>query len=415
MIHILPMAERRAARRPSRRLLLSAAGSLVLGGFLWLNWTWIGGAALLARGARVPELGAALGLILLSYLISSQVFHVALRSLGRDLGILRLWATTVTAIVISQSIPAGGAASYAFLMGAFKRRGVPAGEAALLAALEALSYVVAMTLVGAFSMVYILFRVVDGPGAAGPVAAGLAGIVCLAALGVVLTRDEQTLRRWIATIGRGLARVRSRPDGGGRMEQSVAELVRGRALLAARPGTVVALVAIQIVALAGHSLALLLILASLGANAGFGVALAAFGVTLLTSTFNVLPGGGGTVETALAAVLMEFAIGPAAIPAAILFRLLNFWALTPIAIAGYVWVRHGRPIHPRGTPFPDNNAPVLTAAGVVASLVEVERRRGFQYNARHDSRGRPATRRPPRRGVPRIALARCRPMKWMGR
>ena len=344
MIHILPMAERRAARRPSRRLLLSAAGSLVLGGFLWLNWTWIGAAVVLARGARLPELGAALGLILLSYLISSQVFHVALRSLGRNLGVLRLWATTVTAIVISQSIPAGGAGSYAFLLGAFKRRGVPAGEAALLAALEALSYVIAMTLVGAFSMVYILLGVVDGPGAAGPVAAGLAGVACLAALGVVLTRDEQTLRRSIAPLARGLARVRRRPDAGGRVEQAVAELVRGRALLAARPGAVVALVAIQIAALAGHSLALLLILASLGASAGFGVALAAFGVTLLTSTFNVLPGGGGTVETALVAVLMEFAIGPAAIPAAILFRLLNFWALTPIAIAGYVWVRHGRPI-----------------------------------------------------------------------
>ena len=346
---VRPAGERRGARRPSGRLTLSAAGSLALGGFLWLNWAWIGDAVALVRGARLPEVGGALGLILVSYLISSQVFHVVLRSLGRDLGVLRLWATTVTAIMISQSVPAGGAGSYAFLLSAFKRRRVPAGEAALIAALEALSYAGAMILVGAFSMVYILLKVVDGSGAGGttgPAVAGLVGVVCLATSGVVLTRDEPTLRRWIAPVGRAVARLRGQPDDGGRVEQAVAELVRGRTLLAARPGTVVLLVAIQIVALAGHSLALLLILVSLGASAGFGVALAAFGVTLLTSTFNVLPGGGGTVETALAAVLMELAIGPAAIPAAILFRLLNFWALLPVAIAGYMWVQHGRPAEP---------------------------------------------------------------------
>jgi len=167
-------------------------------------------------------------------------------------------------------------------------------------------------------------------------------VLSLAAGGFVLTRDEPTLRRWTAPIARALAWIQRRPDDGGRVEQAVAELVQGRAFLAARPATVVLLLAIQILALAGHSLALLLILVSLGANASFGVALAAFGVTLLTSTFNVLPGGGGTVETALAVVLMELAVGPAAIPAAILFRLLNFWALLPIALAGYVWTLHGR-------------------------------------------------------------------------
>jgi uncharacterized membrane protein YbhN (UPF0104 family) len=335
-----------AERRLSGRLILSAAGTLALGGFLWLNWRWIGDAVALVRAAGIRELGGALGLILLSYLISSQVFHVALRSLGRNLGVLPLWTTTVTAIVISQAVPAGGAGSYAFLLSAFKRRGVPAGEAALLAMLEALSYAGALILVGVFSLVYILFHVVDGLGAGGlvaPAIAGLVGVVCLAAVGLVLTRDELTLRGWIAPVGRALARLRLRPGAGNHGERVVAELVRARGLLAARPGAVVVLVAIQIVALAGHSLALHLILASLGASAGFGLTLAAFGVALLTSTFNVLPGGGGAVETVLAAVLMNLAVGPAAIPAAILFRLLNFWAMSPIAIAGYFWLRRPHP------------------------------------------------------------------------
>jgi uncharacterized membrane protein YbhN (UPF0104 family) len=68
------------------------------------------------------------------------------------------------------------------------------------------------------------------------------------------------------------------------------------------------------------------------------VALAAFGVALITSTFNVLPGGGGTVETVLGAVLLHFGVGAAAVPAAVLFRLLNFWALLPLAIGGYSWL-----------------------------------------------------------------------------
>lgn len=344
MTQVLPRVSERLTGRRSTSLLLSVVGSLALVTFLWLNWTWIADALTLVRDARLSLLSGALALIFVSYLISSQVFHVVLRSLGRDLGILRLWTTTVTAIVISQSIPAGGAGSYAFLLDAFKRRRVPAGEAALLAALEALSYVGAMALVGVFSMTYMLFQVVDGSSAGGTAsvaAAALLGAVSLAGGVAVMTRDELTLRAWSAPVGRAIARLRRLPDDGSQMERIVGELVRGRSLLAERPSTVVLLVAIQIAALAGHSLALMLILVSLGASATFGIAVAAFGVALLTSTFNVLPGGGGTVETALAAVLMELAIGPAAIPAAILFRLLNFWALMPIAIAGYVWAQHG--------------------------------------------------------------------------
>jgi uncharacterized membrane protein YbhN (UPF0104 family) len=330
--------------RTTAPIVLSLVGSLVLGAVCWLNRAWLVDALLLVENARVSLLGGALGLILLSYFVSSQVFHVVLRSLGRDLGVLRLWATTVTAIVISQSVPAGGAGSYAFLMSVFKRRKVPAGEAALLAALEALSYVGAVGIIGAWSVAYILFQTVGRAGSEGALSylgAVFAGAVCVAGGCVVVTRPERTLRRWSALVGRGVARLRRRPDDGSGLDQIVAELVHGRSLVAARPLTAVVLVAIQTVALIGHSLALLLILSSLGVSGSFGVALAAFGVTLLTSTFNVLPGGGGTVETALAAVLMEFAIGPVAIPAAIVFRLLNFWALVPLAYAGYLWVQHG--------------------------------------------------------------------------
>jgi uncharacterized protein (TIRG00374 family) len=123
-----------------------------------------------------------------------------------------------------------------------------------------------------------------------------------------------------------------------RIEAFVAEGLRNRDLVLARPQLVVVLVVIQLIALSGHGLALLLVLHSLGVAPGFAVALAAFGVALLTSTFNVLPGGGGTVETVLVTALLQLSVGEAALPAAVLFRLLNFWALLPVAAAGSSWL-----------------------------------------------------------------------------
>ena len=51
------------------------------------------------------------------------------------------------------------------------------------------------------------------------------------------------------------------------------------------------------------------ILRSLGTSTSFLTVLSAFGIALLTSTVNVLPGGGGTVEAALVAVLTHLGVG----------------------------------------------------------------------------------------------------------
>ena len=41
-------------------------------------------------------------------------------------------------------------------------------------------------------------------------------------------------------------------------------------------------------------------------------------------------------------VLGFLAVGPAAVPAAIIFRLLNFWLLLPPAALGYAWLMRRR-------------------------------------------------------------------------
>jgi uncharacterized protein (TIRG00374 family) len=341
-----------AARLQSRwRLALGLLISLGILALVLLNRAWIAEALGLARGASPLWLAAALAIILGSYLISSQVFNVVLRSLGHRVGWLRLWATALVAIVTSQSLPAGGVGSYAFLLHTFRRRGIPAGQAALVSTLEALSYAGAMLLFSSFGLAYLASRALASDASGESLLAPLlaVGVALLAISGVIaiLTRGEATLTRWMLAahnaLNRALRYARNPDDSGDEawVRRTVAELARGRALVVERPGMIVSLVLIQMTALSGHSLALYLILVSLGAHISFLAVLAAFGIALLTSTFNVLPGGGGTVEAALVAALAELGAGAAAVPAAILFRLLNFWIMLPLAAVCYGWLMGG--------------------------------------------------------------------------
>jgi len=317
---------------------LSVAASVLIMVLVWFNRSWLVDALGLARSARTELLAASLGMILLSYLASSRVFGVVLGSLHHRVGAMRLWATAVTAIVISQSIPAGGIGSYAFLLSAFRRRGIAAGHAALLAALEALSYAAAMLLIGVFSVAYLLVHATAGGGAlAAPLTAGAVAVVTISGAVWALQRPERTLRRVVIHIS-ALLPARRRRAAARSLHRIAIELLRARELLTTQPRLVALLLTVQLVALCGHGLALMLLIWALGAPCSYGVALAAFGVALITSTFNVLPGGGGTVETAVVAVLLQLGVGAEAVPAAILFRLLNFWALLPVAGVGYFWL-----------------------------------------------------------------------------
>jgi uncharacterized protein (TIRG00374 family) len=324
---------------PSRwKLITSALISLAIIVLAYLNRAFIYEAFGLVRAANHWWLLAAFVLICLSYLVSSQVFNIVLRSLGYRMGMLRLWATALVAIIVSQSVPAGGVGSYAFLMTNFNRRGVSPGESALIASLETLSYAVAMLIVFSFSIVYLAVRGLDAASAS-----LIAGVVALTVIGAAvfaLTRPEAILRRWVTGAQLAVGRLLGRRWTGAWADKIVGELVRGRALMASRRRDVVLLVLIQLTALSGHSLAMLLTLKSLGVSSNFGTVLAAFGIALVTSTFNVLPGGGGTVEAALVAVLTQLGVGPAAVPAAIIFRLFNFWLLAPVAAACYHWLMH---------------------------------------------------------------------------
>jgi uncharacterized protein (TIRG00374 family) len=292
------------------------------------------------REVRPAWLLLAFSLELLGFFLASQIYYRALRSLGYRLSALRLWATALVAIIISQSVPAGGVASYAFMVQTFRRRGVAPGHAALVATLEALSYAGGMLVLFGFGLGYLLVR--TGFGAAQDnsdslIAAGVALFVIGVAI-FVLTRDQAVLLRWLLPIKNGLARLLRRTWSDAPIHRLVEELARGRALIAARRGELAMLVLIQLCAMTAHSLALLAVLYGLGVKTSLFVVMAAFGIALITSTFNVLPGGGGTVEAVLVLTLTQLGVESEAYVAAVIFRLLNFWLFLPLALLAYRWL-----------------------------------------------------------------------------
>jgi uncharacterized protein (TIRG00374 family) len=216
----------------------------------------------------------------------------------------------------------------------------------LVATLEALSYAAAMLIFAIFGVAYLASRTLaadpDGSSLLAPLLAAGIALLLIGGLLLVLTRDQATITRWLLRIHTLLFRTLRRPRSAAWVGATVAEITRMRALVAERRGMIVLQVVIQLIALSGHSLGLYLVLRSLGTAPSFLTVLSAFGIALLTSTVNVLPGGGGTVEAALVAVLAQLGAGAAAIPAAIVFRLLNFWVMLPIAAVCYGWLAHGR-------------------------------------------------------------------------
>jgi uncharacterized protein (TIRG00374 family) len=343
------------------RITTSVALSLAILVMAVLNRDWLLEAFSMVQEARPFWLVVALATILVSYFITSQVLVVALRSLGYKFGLLRIWAITLVAVVFSQSVPAGGLGSYAFLVGIFNRQGVPSGKATLAASLEMLSYISAMLLVFLFSLIYLLIHGL-GANLVSYVAAGAAVLLVSGAV-FVLTRSTERLTNWLMSIKNSAARLFRRNWSDDRVHHIVDELTRGRTLMAESWHELVWLIPIQIAGLCGHSLAMLMVFWSLGVETSFFVVLTAFGIALITSTFNVLPGGGGTVEAALGLVLNRMGTGMAAFPAAIIFRLLNFWLILPVAAGCYYWLMHYQQEEPRedetdgSQPAPDGFTP----------------------------------------------------------
>src|SRR5205085_377286 len=209
---IAPVPPALPARRQSGwRLVIGVLMTLGILVLAFFKRMWLLEAIGLARAAQPAWLLLGLVTIMLSFLISSQVFQVVLRTLGYRLGVLRLWTTAVVAIVTSQVIPAGSVGSYAFLLKSLQRRGVAPAEAALVATLEALSYAGAMLLFAVFGLAYLASRIVaadpNGSSLLTPVLAIGIALLLISGMVLLLTRSAATLTRWLMRLHRLIART----------------------------------------------------------------------------------------------------------------------------------------------------------------------------------------------------------------
>jgi uncharacterized protein (TIRG00374 family) len=301
----------------------------------------------LVLSARPGWLALAALAILAGFLCAGQIYGRVLATLGYKARSLWLSAAALVTMLLSQALPVGTVASYAFLTTSLRRRGVPAASVAVIASLELLSWGGAMLILFVYGMVYVLLTTHNST-VAGASLTGFATVALM--IGVYLfigTRPRDTMHRWALRAKRLLDRVVGPVWSEAQVRHTVEELSHNRQLMIEQPLRVLMLICLQLTIFTLHSLALLAILHALGVPIMPPAALAAYGLALIVSAYTVLPAGGGTVEAALTVALSVQGVPlEAAIGATVLFRLFNFWLMLPVGAFCYrLLLRHPARAH----------------------------------------------------------------------
>jgi uncharacterized protein (TIRG00374 family) len=300
------------------------------------NWPTIRDAMKLMRHARPGWLALGVLSVVAGFVCAGQIYGRVLGILGYRLPQLWLISAAMVSILISQTIPAGTVASYAFLTASLRRRGIPATSVALLASLELFTWIGGMLALFCFGLIYKVIFLGDSSTAPITYPAAAVALTAVGGIAFAITRPRTTLHRWVTLLGRIAGRVLRRSWSEAHIHQIVDELDTNRRLMMERPRQALGLLSLQIVVFALHSMALLMLIHALGATARPLAILAAYGLALIVSTFTALPGGGGTVEAALTLSLTAEGVPPeAALGATILFRLCSFWLLLPLGAISY--------------------------------------------------------------------------------
>ena len=334
-------------RRIPWTYLLSAVLIAALATLVIRDWTHIRVKALealvLVRQARPIWLALAALAVLAGFLCAGQIYGRVLSTLGFRAPPLWLSAAAMVTILLSQALPVGTVASYAFLTTSLRRRGVPATSVAVIASLELLSWGGAMLILFVYGMIYVL-ATTSNSSVAGASLTGFATVVLLIGAYVFVgSRPRDTLHSWAMAAKRAIERVSGPIWQDSQVHRMVEELTHNRRLMVEQPARVLLLICLQLTIFTLHSVALLAILHGLGVPIAPLAALAAYGLALIVSTYTLLPAGGGTVEAALTVALTVQGVPlEAALGATVLFRLFSFWLLLPLGAACYRALLHPR-------------------------------------------------------------------------
>src|SRR6185503_9655642 len=116
----------------------------------------------LIHEARPGWLVLAAVAILAGFLCAGQIYGRVLATLGYKAPSLWLSAAAMVTMLLSQALPFGTVASYAFLTTSLRKRAVPTSSVAVIASLELLSWGGAMLILFIYGMVYVLVTTSNG-------------------------------------------------------------------------------------------------------------------------------------------------------------------------------------------------------------------------------------------------------------
>jgi hypothetical protein len=302
-----------------------------------LHWHTLNESFVLMGQAQLGWLALGVFAVAAGFVAAGQIYGRVLHILGYHAPQRWLISAAMVSMIISQSIPAGTVASYAFLTASMRRRGIPGTSVALLASLELLSWIGGMLVLFTFGVVYKLLTIGNGAVTQITYPAATVALTLVGCFLFVGTRPHATLHDWAHTLARMANRIFRKRWSDVRIQHMVDELDANRKLIRERPKQTAMLLALQLIVFALHALALLAMLHGLGIHTTSPLAvLAAYGLALIVGTFTALPGGGGTVEAAIALSLTAQGVpAEAALGATILFRLFSFWLLLPFAAICY--------------------------------------------------------------------------------
>lgn len=277
--------------------------------------------------ARPLLLLGALGAIALLYACRGTVYGIPLRLLGFRPGRVFLWSAALGATTLHQLIPTGGASGYAFLTWAMQQRGVPAGQASLVAIIDTLSYAVAVGTLVAATLAYLFIGgKLGGAGFGGLVAMGVP-LVALVAWLYVLQRDQRRFTARIVRLKDRLARLLGREWPDKPVTDVLEDYYRGRTVIGRRPVAFAKMIALQYVAVGCDATALYLAFGALDLAPSFWTVVMGFVVAMSGVAFLAVPGGGGGFELIMSTFFAGHGLSPAdAIAATLLYRAVAFWA-----------------------------------------------------------------------------------------
>lgn len=290
---------------------------------------------LMAR-ARVPWLVGAMLCVGGLYLCRAIVYGIPLRLLDYTVPWPFLWQAAIIASSVNQLIPTAGASSYAFLTYALHQRGVPSGQASLIALIDTLSYAFAAATVVLGSLAYLTLA---GSLHGHPLLASFAPGAVLAGLAAWVYWLQRDRERFIPVALRAQQRLASLlgatwPEAP--VRGFLEEYYKGKEVIGRRPRAFVKMVALQYLAVAADGAALYMTLLSLELVLSPAVVFLGFIVTVAAGTVVNAPAGGGSFEVIMSAYFARQGVDTSrAIAGALLFRGVTFW-LPVLVSAGLI-------------------------------------------------------------------------------